>query len=123
MVALILLPVYGSWLNPDFAGNQPEHEHIYFGRVDPYHHNVVYTHVHDKRDEVADDEDIPAGDEVVNLPNRDMSGQSYLPDTSLDALKALIDHLHDSDLIFAVANGYTIVDSLVISPAEPPPRF
>jgi hypothetical protein len=73
MVQLVLLPVYGSWLNEDFAAFQPFHGHIYLEGIKPNHHPAGFNHPggHGDDDEVDDEG-------VVNVPDQDAAGFGLL---------------------------------------------
>lgn len=55
MILLVLFPMFGSWLNQDFAAFQPNHQHIFLDGVKPNHHE---KHTSD------------TADGVVNLPDQ-----------------------------------------------------
>jgi hypothetical protein len=69
MVQLVLLPLFGSWFNKDFAALQPSHQHIFLEGIKPNHHAPG--------NRLTADHDDEAGEQskgVVNLPDQAVSG-------------------------------------------------
>lgn len=103
MAAVLLLPVYGSWVDVHYAERQPTHKHIYFGRVDLNHHRVS---------EAKD---------VVNLPDQDATSQPVvlvcLPGERIAAKTADLDNLASG-----LADNCLRPEDTFLPPPDHPPR-
>ncbi len=101
--AVLMLPIYGTWLDFRFAEWQPTHKHIYFGRIDLNHHRA------------SDSKD------VVNLPDQDATGQAFvliiMPGEEMAGGAA--DYRH---LSFGLADDYIVPDDHFLPPPKHPPR-
>ncbi|MFZ0545765.1 MAG: hypothetical protein WAM60_10030 [Candidatus Promineifilaceae bacterium] len=100
---VMLLPIYGSWIDVHFAASQPDHQHIYFGKVDLNHH----------RDGNKD---------VVNLPNQDATSQITISILLTD--EEILIHPDDmANLSFRLADEYLSPEDAFIPPPDHPPRI
>jgi hypothetical protein len=104
LAAVMLLPVYGSWIDVHYAARQPGHKHIYFGKVDINHHRT------------SDSKD------VVNLPDQDATGQSAVA-VYLTA-EETITHLDEiENLSFHLADDYLSPEDAFLPPPDHPPQI
>ena len=102
--AVMMLPIYGSWLDFRFAQWQPAHKHIYFGRVDLNHHRSS-----DSRD-------------VVNLPDQDATGQAAIL-VCLPGEETAAGTADYGNLIFGLSDEYHVPDDHFLPPPEHPPKI
>lgn len=104
MAAVLLLPVYGVWLDIRYAERQPTHKHIYLGKVNLNHHRT------------------PESKNVVNLPDQDAGGQLVLlvclPDEQIAANSAV-----SNNLSFALSDDCLLPEDAYIPPPDHPPRI
>lgn len=103
MAAVTLMPVYGSWLDINYAGRQPAHKHLYVGKGHFNHHT-------------------PESEDVVNLPDQDATGQPvllvYLPDEQISAKIVGAD-----DLSFNITVDCHSPEDTFLPPPDHPPRI
>ncbi|MCI0399194.1 MAG: hypothetical protein L0332_18650 [Chloroflexi bacterium] len=113
MLLALLLPVYGPWLDSNFAGRQPLHRHIYLGTVNLAHHSAPEPAGH--KDHSESDSD------VVNLPDQTAANQGgtlwlMLADVTCPVPQAG-DHLAFGPLLTCLpCQGRSVL------PLEQPPR-
>lgn len=104
LAALLLLPVYGSWIDHRYPVNQPGHKHIYLGKVDLDHHRTAETK------------------NIVILPDQDATSQpvvlAVLPDQQLTANTADPDNL-----TFGFPDQYYNRENAFLPPPDHPPRL
>ncbi len=104
MAAVLLLPVYGSWIDFRFAANQPSHKHIYLGQVDLNHHRTSDTK------------------DIVILPDQDATSQLTvlvnLPDDQIVANSA-----NANNLAMRLADEYLFPENTFLAPPDHPPRI
>jgi len=103
-VIVFLLPVYGSWIDATYAAREPDHYHIYLGKIDPFHHRSS-----------------PNGD-VVNLPNQDATSQSV--GLLLLPVGQLVRFSAESELLsFGLSDEYLSPEDTFLPPPDHPPRI
>jgi len=115
MVQAVLLPLYGSWFDRDFAGRRPDHDHIYLGEVDLNHHhaNDNHRHEHDTKTSCIEQNDI------IFLADDDTLGQGWafvLPPSTLS-------HLGSDTPSFPLCDTLLSHLLLFIPPLEKPPQI
>ncbi|MGH2536781.1 MAG: hypothetical protein ACRDHL_05255 [Candidatus Promineifilaceae bacterium] len=64
----VLLPIYGPWLDGNFAARQPAHDHLFLGDANPHH-----GHSHDAPAAAGENGCLAACSVVVNLPGQDLA--------------------------------------------------
>lgn len=117
MVQALLLPLYGSWLNSQFAAIQPNHKHIYVGIADPNHpHSLSISHQHDSEKAETSDSD------VISVPNQDASQSITVLFSTFDGLAALTAPDHPS-LVFSLEADYLLSALVYHAPPVEPPRL
>lgn len=114
MVLLVLLPVYGTWLDEDFAALQPEHGHIYLDGVKIDHHPAGWRHP-GEHDETAD------SDGVVNVPDQDVVGLGLVLLFFVGVAVAMPGR--ETGLHFVLNAYYTLLKGICPEPLEQPPRW
>lgn len=82
----LLLPIYGPWCDPLFAGRIPNHTHIYFGIIEPDHHHPGTNPNEHPPQPFA--QYLPQG--VVNLPATQAVTYGSLPLLPLNDLSHLL---------------------------------
>lgn len=82
----LLLPIYGPWCDPLFAGRIPNHTHIYFGPIEPHHHHTGTNPNEHPPHPFA--QYLPQG--VVNLPVTQAVNYSSIPLLPLNDLSHLL---------------------------------
>jgi hypothetical protein len=104
MVAVLLLPVYGSWVDIHYAERQPNHKHIYLGRIDLNHHRSSESK------------------DVVNLPDQDATSQPVvivcIPGELIAATTAV-----PANLIFGLPEEFRSPKATFLPPPDHPPRI
>jgi hypothetical protein len=103
LAAVMLLPVYGSWVDDQFAARQPNHKHIYFGKVDINHHRT------------ADSKD------VVNLPDQDAAGQTAVS-IHLTNNEITTQPVDPDNLSFRLTADLHAPETAFLPPPDHPPR-
>jgi hypothetical protein len=115
MVQLVLLPVYGTWLNEDFAAVQPQHRHIFLAGVKLNHHPPDAHHPGQHGRQTTDSEG------VVNVPDQDAAGLGLLFLLFICGATAVIPH--NTNSLHAVwITTYTLLRGISPPPLEQPPR-
>jgi hypothetical protein len=103
LVVVLLLPIYGPWVDLHFAAHQPNHKHLYLGKIDLHHHRN------------SDSKD------VVNLPDQDATGRILalvcLPEEQAVGLP------DDKGLFFGLLDDYRSPQDAFLPPPERPPTF
>ena len=118
LVQALLLPIYGPWLDREFAARQADHKHLYFGKVDPNHHA---HQSHDRR--ASRDTHDETSDTVINLPNLDVTNQGQVLVLSFtEILSFLLAAAQDSSLIFTLADHTITSQGISRAPPHQPPR-
>jgi hypothetical protein len=104
LAAVLLLPVYGSWIDFRYPASQPTHKHIYLGKVDLNHHRSADTK------------------DVVNLPDQDATSQPVviicLPEEEMVGQTA-----ESGNLSFELSNEYLSPEDAFLPPPDHPPRI
>jgi hypothetical protein len=116
MVLLVLLPVYGSWLDEDFAALQPLHNHIFLDGIKPNHHLPGKSHTGSHSDNTAD------SDGVINVPDQDVSGSGLLFLLFLSATMVIIPD-GKNGLQTILTTHYTLLNGIFPPPLKQPPRI
>jgi hypothetical protein len=102
LTAVLLLPVYGSWIDFHYAAKQPGHKHVYLGKVDLNHHRTADTK------------------DIVILPDQDATSQIVV----LVNLPEKIASTADRDsLSFGLAHEYRSPENAFLPPPDHPPRI
>jgi hypothetical protein len=114
MVLLVLLPVYGSWLNQDFAALQPLHGHIFLEGFKPDHHPPGFQHPGGHGETVE-------ADGVVNIPGQDAAGLGLLILFFVGVAVVVLPG-RENGLKFAFTAHYTLLKGIFPEPLEQPPR-
>jgi hypothetical protein len=117
MLQAVLWPLCAPWVDPAFAGRQPEHDHLYLGKIDPDHahdNRAREPHLHHQEETSP----VPTG--VVFLPNREGSGHIT---AVLPPLFALLGVQPDETFIATVPETLYRLQGIIVSPPEQPPRF
>jgi hypothetical protein len=73
MVQFVLLPLYGSWFNEDFAAIQPTHQHLFLDGIKPNHHAPGSRLSADPHKPLTDE-----AEGVVNLPDQTIGGMGLI---------------------------------------------
>ena len=102
-VQALLLPIHGSWLDYDFARYQPQHKHIYFGKIDLNHH---------------ENED----SSVVNLPALEAINQGLETHELFFDLASILPAESESKLAFLLLSIYLLSQSASLALPDEPPR-
>ena len=126
LVQALLLPIYGPWLDRQFAARQADHKHLYFGKVDLNHHG---HHGRDRHAGHAKRAHAPHGraDEpsntVINLPNLDVTNQGQVLVLSFtEILSFLLAAAQNSSLVFTLADHTITSQGISRAPPHQPPR-
>lgn len=119
MILSVLLPMWGPWLDPSFAGRMPQHDHLRFGNYDPNHH-----HGHEGHEETSQETPLERYADllssIVSIPDLDVSLQGLL----LLIVTGHVPALHQPDTRYILAgNGVLITHGITIKPPVMPPRF
>lgn len=115
MAQALLLPIYGPWLDQEFAGRQADHKHFYLGRVEVNHHAHHGRADHHRPDEPANT--------VINLPNLDVTNQGQVLVLSFtEILSFLLAAARESSLVFTFTNHTVASQGISIPPPDQPPR-
>jgi hypothetical protein len=121
MILSVLLPVWGAWLNPSFAGQMPQHDHLHFGDYDSDHHHRLETHRHTKPEKEAPLERYASLlSSIVNMPDLDTSlqGLSFL------VFAADLLALRLPDARYSLAGDEILAGcGITVYPLESPPRL
>jgi len=111
---VILLPVYGSWLNRDFAATNPFHRHIYLNGSRPHRHPLgshpLLLHNHSS--------DL---DDVVSIPNQDATGAGATSMQLWGGSTVIIPDIRSLPE-FVLAPDCLLVNGVSPRPLERPPR-
>lgn len=103
LVVALLLPLYGPWVDFQFAARQPTHKHLYLGKVELDHHRS------------SDSKD------VVYLPDQGVTGQLlafvFLPREQAIGLP------DDRSLSFGMADEFRSPKDAFLPPPDKPPPF
>lgn len=120
MAQALLLPIYGPWLDREFAARQADHKHIYTGKVDLHHH---YDHPGHGRHALPTGNQETA-DTTVSLPNLDVAkqGQALLRSLS-EILSFILAAARDSSLVFTLTDHTRASQGISIPPPSQPPRL
>ena len=102
-VQALLLPIHGPWLDYDFAKYQPQHDHIYFGKINLNHH---------------ENED----SSVVNLPALEAMSRGSGAQELLFDLISILPAEPESKLAFSLLNIYLLSQSASLPLPDEPPR-
>lgn len=104
LAAVLLLPVYGSWVDFHYPERQPAHKHIYLGRVNLNHHR-----------------DFDSSD-IIMLPDQDATGQPavllFLPEA-----EAVVNSADSNNLTFLLSDEFHKPEDAYLPPPDHPPRF
>lgn len=104
LAAVLLLPIYGSWVDIRYPERQPTHKHIYFGKIVLNHHRDAES------------------TEVVNLPDQNATGQPVvlicLPEEQLAVNSAEADNLS-----FGLSDDCLFPEDAFLPPPDHPPRI
>lgn len=116
----VLLPTFGPWLDMEFAGWMPQHDHIYVGEINLDHHRGAndspeYSHHQEKQSETAS----PFITGVVNLPDQDATLQSLV--LLVYPAAPLLPRI-DAIWFPSGETCYTVC-GIAIPPLDKPPRF
>lgn len=104
LAAVMLLPIYGSWVDIQFAARQPNHKHLYFGKVDINHHRTA------------------GSKDVVNLPHQDATGQTAVSIPLTDS-KTTPQPADANNLSFRLTDHYLSAEDAYLPPPDHPPRI
>jgi hypothetical protein len=103
LAVVLLLPFYGGWINIHYAAFQPNHQHIYLGKVNLNHHRT------------SDMEDI------VMLPDQDATSQ-IMPSISLPDQQIAANMNERDELSFDFTAEYHTPEDAYLPPPDYPPR-
>ena len=104
LVVAMLLPVYGSWIKVDYAAQQPNHKHIYMGKVNLNHHRTAETKG------------------IVILPDQDATSQIVVM-LDLPNEQISVNTADSENFIFDLADGYLSPENNFLPPPDRPPRI
>lgn len=102
-VQALLLPIHGPWLDYDFAKYQPQHKHIYFGKINLNHH---------------ENED----SSVVNLPALEAMSRGFGIHELLFDLVSFLPAETESQLGISLLSIYLLSQSASLPLPDEPPR-
>ena len=130
-VSLLLLSFLGPLLGHHYAERQPNHTHIYLGRVIPDHvhpYEVLHTHFHtqvadgDTSDYASLSDKIP--NDIVYLASHNEVGEVFtqLPVPSIHLVLNVPD-LEGDSFAFATTENNTLPQDAFIAPLKKPPRL
>ncbi len=114
MLAAVLLPIYGPWLDAHFVERLPQHDHIFIGEIDPHHHN----HDHAGAPHHHDCLDFPSS-AVASVPDQDAALRGLAlwlwPDNALSFQPA-------DTFGFPIWETSQPVAGTIVPPLDEPPR-
>lgn len=113
----LLLPLYGSWLDPSFVGRLPFHNHIYLGEVAPHHHYPDASHAHAAANHEQTCGQVLSG--VVSVPDGGVMRQIFLV-WQLYSPPAIVPA--NAALTFIWQAEHWLVRMIFLPPPHRPPR-
>ncbi|GAB4146904.1 MAG: hypothetical protein Fur0021_05330 [Candidatus Promineifilaceae bacterium] len=116
----VLLPTFGPWLDTDFAGWMPQHDHIYVGEINLDHHSASEdSPKHNWHEEKRSEPAFPFITGIVNLPDQDVTLQSLV--LLVYPASPLLQRI--DTIWFALCETCYTVCGIAIPPLDKPPCF
>ena len=113
-----LLPVYGPWVQPDFAGRMPRHKHVHFGQYDPGHHHEAAEPANASGKESAVERFAELLSSIIFLPDYDVTFEALFGLFLLAAMLLIL----DAAIYSTVDVRHLSAAGICVAPAEIPPR-